>query len=147
MKLVEVFEISFLGHPDDDRANETSVQLRQAQGTFPSVFGRAIFHLVDMLEDENVTAHGASGTVKEIVSTLVRILSSNCILVSEAAQKALNTCLVEDPTLFIRFFFEKLSQKERRVSLISFFCFPFSLINSITDSLTSNSPSFNVILN
>ncbi|CAF1372114.1 unnamed protein product [Adineta ricciae] len=83
------------GHADDDRVNETSVQLRQAQGTLPSVFGRAIFHLVDMLEDENVIEHGAS--------------------VSEAAQKALNTCLLEDPTLLIRFFFEKLSQKERRI--------------------------------
>ncbi|UJR20708.1 hypothetical protein I4U23_023829 [Adineta vaga] len=83
------------GHIDDDRINETNVQLRQAQGTFPSIFSGAIFHLVEMLEDENLIANGAS--------------------VSGAARKALNTCLLEDPTLFIRFFFEKLSHKERRI--------------------------------
>jgi len=38
------------------------------------------------------------------------------LLVSGAARKALWTCLLDEPTLLIRFFFEKLSQKERRVS-------------------------------
>jgi len=40
---------------------ETSVQIRQAHGTFPSAFGPAIFHLVDMLEDEEVIENGAIG--------------------------------------------------------------------------------------
>jgi hypothetical protein len=39
------------------------------------------------------------------------------ILVSAAARKALWACLVDEPTLLIRFFFEKLSNKERRVSI------------------------------
>ena len=38
-------------------------------------------------------------------------------LVSQAAHQTLWTCLLDEPTLIIRFFFEKLSQKERRVSL------------------------------
>jgi hypothetical protein len=37
-------------------------------------------------------------------------------LVSGAARQALWTCLVDEPTLLIRFFFEKLFHKERRVS-------------------------------
>lgn len=40
---------------------ETSVQLRQAQGVFPSVFSRAIFQLIDMLEDEHIIDTGAIG--------------------------------------------------------------------------------------
>ncbi|CAF0857757.1 unnamed protein product [Adineta steineri] len=83
------------GHVDDDRLNETSIQLRQAQGTFPSAFSAAIFHLVDMLEDEDIIENGAA--------------------VSEAALQALWSCLLEDPTLLVRFFFEKLLHKERRL--------------------------------
>jgi len=55
-----LFEI-FLVHIEDDRAFETSVQLCRAQGTFPSAFGPAIFHLVDMLEDEEIIENGATG--------------------------------------------------------------------------------------
>ena len=44
--------------------------------------------------------------------------SSMIILVSETARKALWTCLVDEPTLIIRFFFEKLSHKQRRVSFV-----------------------------
>ena len=50
-----------IGHIDDDRAVETSVQLRQAHGTFPSAFGAAIFLLVEMLEDEEIVENGAIG--------------------------------------------------------------------------------------
>ncbi|CAF0992403.1 unnamed protein product [Rotaria sordida] len=83
------------GHSDDDRFVETSIQIRQAQGTFPSAFGAAVYLLVEMLEDEETLENGAT--------------------VSEAARKALWTCLVDEPTLLIRFFFEKLSHKERRI--------------------------------
>ncbi|CAF3737280.1 unnamed protein product, partial [Adineta steineri] len=83
------------GHTDDDRFVETSIQIRQAQGTFPSAFGAAVYLLVEMLEDEETLDNGAT--------------------VSEAARKALWTCLVDEPTLLIRFFFEKLSNKERRI--------------------------------
>lgn len=44
---------------EDDRPFETNIQLRQAQGTFPSAFSPAIFHLVDMLEDEDIIENGA----------------------------------------------------------------------------------------
>ena len=81
---------------EDERAFETSVQLRQAHGTFPSAFSTAIFQLVEMLEDESTIDTGA--------------------IVSGAARQALWTCLADEPALLIRFFFEKLSQKERRVS-------------------------------
>ena len=37
------------------------------------------------------------------------------MIVSAAARKALWACLIDEPTLLIRFFFEKLSHKERRV--------------------------------
>ena len=87
-------------HTEDDRAFEASVQLRQAQGTFPSAFSAAIFQLVEMLEDEDIIDNGA--------------------VVSGAARQALWACLVDEPALLIRFFFEKLSQKERRVSHIHF---------------------------
>ncbi|CAF0895311.1 unnamed protein product [Rotaria sp. Silwood1] len=83
------------GHTDDDRFVETSIQIRQAQGTFPSAFGAAVYLLVEMLEDEELLENGAT--------------------VSAAARKALWTCLVDEPTLLIRFFFEKLSHKERRI--------------------------------
>jgi len=53
-----------------------------------------------------------------ISQIIIHTYQSFClILVSEAARKALWTCLVDEPTLLIRFFFEKLSQKERRVSI------------------------------
>ncbi|CAF3810181.1 unnamed protein product, partial [Didymodactylos carnosus] len=80
-------------HNDDDRFVE-SVQIRQAQGAFPSSFSVAVFLLVEMLEDEEIVESGAT--------------------VSEAARKALWTCLLDEPALLIRFFFEKLSHKERR---------------------------------
>ncbi|CAF3964235.1 unnamed protein product, partial [Rotaria sp. Silwood2] len=82
-------------HVDDDRTVDASIQLCQAQGTFPSVLGAAIFHLVEMLEDEEITDNGA--------------------IISGAARKVLWTCLLDEPTLLIRFFFEKISHKERRI--------------------------------
>ncbi len=51
----------FIGHGDDDRVNEMSVQLFQAQGTFPSALGAAIFRLVEMLEDDEIIENGATG--------------------------------------------------------------------------------------
>jgi hypothetical protein len=53
-----------LGHTDDDRFVETSVQIRQAQGTFPSAFGAAVYLLVEMLEDEETLDNGATGLFK-----------------------------------------------------------------------------------
>jgi hypothetical protein len=50
-----------LAYTDDDRAFETSVQIRQAQGTFPPAFSAAIFQLVEMLEDEDIIDNGAIG--------------------------------------------------------------------------------------
>ena len=59
-----------VGHVDDDRVVETSVQLRQAQGSFPSAFGAAIFQLVEMLEDEEIIENGAVGkSDKKLVSS------------------------------------------------------------------------------
>lgn len=54
-----------LAHVDDDRIIDTSIQLSQAQGTFPSVFGAAIFHLVEMLEDEEIIENGGIGMFDE----------------------------------------------------------------------------------
>ncbi len=51
----------FVGHTDDDRFVETSIQIRQAQGTFPSAFGAAVYLLVEMLEDEDTLEKGATG--------------------------------------------------------------------------------------
>lgn len=48
-------------HNDDDRFAETSIQIRQAQGTFPSAFGVAVLLLVEMLEDEETIETGATG--------------------------------------------------------------------------------------
>ncbi len=56
----------FLVHADDDRFGETSIQIRQAQGTFPSAFGTAIYLLVEMLEDEDTLEKGATGFIKTI---------------------------------------------------------------------------------
>ena len=50
-----------LGHTDDDRYVETSIQIRQAQGTFPSAFGVAVHLLVEMLEDDDTVENGATG--------------------------------------------------------------------------------------
>ncbi|CAF5228238.1 unnamed protein product, partial [Rotaria magnacalcarata] len=47
-------------HTDDDRFVETSIQIRQAQGTFPSAFGAAVYLLVEMLEDEETLESGAA---------------------------------------------------------------------------------------
>ena len=55
----------FVAHVDDDRFTETSIQIRQAQGVFPSVFGVAVHLLVEMLEDEEVLENGATGLLGE----------------------------------------------------------------------------------
>jgi hypothetical protein len=73
MKKKKVWDYSFLefrllvslGHTDDDRFVETSIQIRQAQGTFPSAFGVAVYLLVEMLEDEDTLAKGATGLLNE----------------------------------------------------------------------------------
>jgi hypothetical protein len=52
----------------------------------------------------------------------------NSAIVSGAARQALWTCLVDEPTLLIRFFFEKLSHKERRVSHFVLLFFSLSQI-------------------
>ena len=48
-----------LVHMDDERAVE--IHARQAQGTLPSAFAVAVFYLVEMLEDEEILEHGATG--------------------------------------------------------------------------------------
>ena len=50
-----------LGHAEDDRFVETSIQIRQAQGTFPSAFSTAVYLLVELLEDEDTIDKGATG--------------------------------------------------------------------------------------
>lgn len=52
---------------DDERTVDNVVQLRQAQGVFPSAFGSAIFQLIEMLEDEEVIDNGAIGMQRESV--------------------------------------------------------------------------------
>jgi hypothetical protein len=54
---------SILAHADDDRYVETSIQIRQAQGAFPSAFGAAVLLLVEMLEDEETIESGATGKI------------------------------------------------------------------------------------
>jgi hypothetical protein len=51
-----------LVYADDDRLVETNIHIRQAQGTLPSAFSAAIFHLVDMFEDDGMISNGAAGT-------------------------------------------------------------------------------------
>ena len=61
------FDYEFLlGHTDDDRFVETSIQIRQAQGTFPSALGAAVYLLVEMLEDEDTLPKGATGLFNEL---------------------------------------------------------------------------------
>lgn len=111
-------------HADDERIVETNIQIRPAQGTLPSAFSSAIFHLVDMLEDEETIDSGAIG----LIFNLFFFCHFLGCLVSGEARKALWTCLVDEPTLLVRYFFEKLSQKERRVcfsSHLSILTIPF----------------------
>lgn len=64
IKLISIF----VAHNDDDRFVETSIQIRQAQGTFPSAFGAAVHHLVEMLEDEEILENGATGLLKNYLN-------------------------------------------------------------------------------
>ena len=135
-----------LGHADDDRINETSVQLRQAQGTFPSVFGRAIFHLVDMLEDENIIEHGASGKLERIVSTLAMILSSKLYFSFRSCSESTEYVFTRRPNATHSFLLRK-TLTERTPCKSDFILILSYTISSIADSITSNSSSFNVVLN
>jgi hypothetical protein len=54
-----------LGHTDDDRFIETSIQIHQAKGIFPSALGAAVYLLVEMLEDEDTLAKSATGLLNE----------------------------------------------------------------------------------
>lgn len=61
-------------HAEDERIPESNIQIRQAQGTIPSAFSSAIFHLVDMLEDEEILDTGATGGVCKGTSGVPRLL-------------------------------------------------------------------------
>jgi hypothetical protein len=64
------FVIFSLGHTDDDRFVETSIQIRQAQGTFPPAFDAAVYLLVDMLEDEDTLVKGTTDLLEKKISLL-----------------------------------------------------------------------------
>jgi hypothetical protein len=72
----------FIAHIDDDRVTETSVHIRQAQGTFPSAFSAAIFHLVEMLEDEEIIENGAIGVLEEKCEGEIFSATLTCLISS-----------------------------------------------------------------
>lgn len=60
--MIKIFVFLFdLKHTDDDRFVEISIQICQAQGTFPSAFDATVFLLVEILDDEDILDKGATG--------------------------------------------------------------------------------------
>lgn len=67
-----------------------------AQPLFPSALLSVVPQIIELLDDPQVDNNGVS--------------------VGDVAKKVIWTCIVEDPSLFLRHFLEKLTNRDRQVS-------------------------------
>ncbi|ELU18575.1 hypothetical protein CAPTEDRAFT_203821 [Capitella teleta] len=75
-----------------------SHHMQVAQHFFPSSICAAALPIIHLLEDLEVNLDG--------------------VAVSEVAEKVIWNCLVEEPTLFLRTFLEKITQRDKQEELI-----------------------------
>jgi len=73
-------------------------EIQQSQPIFPTSISSAVLCLIDLLNDGE--------------------LNSNNQSISSLASRIIWTCLTEDAILFLRYFFEKITQKDKRNMII-----------------------------
>lgn len=80
---------------DDDtqQENRALLQMKTAQVLFPTCLCQAAIVMINLLDDPRVTYEGSA--------------------VYEIANKVIWSCLVEDPALFLRYFFERLTRQNQ----------------------------------
>lgn len=80
---------------DDDtqQENRALMQMKTAQALFPTCLCQAAIVMINLLDDSRVTYEGSA--------------------VYEIANKVIWSCLVEDPALFLRHFFERLTRQNQ----------------------------------
>lgn len=114
---------------EDEEAEEAGLgpeeakrrQIPVGQPLFPSTLLSLVPRLVEMLTDSEVREDGSSGSPPRLSSPVRRPVRRRQwwrrVAVSEVARKVVWTCLVEDPVLFLRHFLEKITHRDRQVSL------------------------------
>ena len=118
-----------------------SHHMQLAQPFFPSCICGAALPVINLLEDLEVNPDGVSGEVKEktkqnlwelvtmqnlktamktrwflVYERNLTLCDVSMFVVSEVADKVIWSCLVEEPTLFLRTFLEKLTHKDKQVT-------------------------------
>jgi hypothetical protein len=86
-----------------------NAEILQSQPVFPGSLASNVLRLIDLLFDDDLNVHLQS------VSTL--------------AKRVLLNGLIEDPALFMRYFFEKITQKDRKVTYQNLKCLAFLQMN------------------
>jgi hypothetical protein len=84
----------------DEQPESTASDVHQSQPVFPAAISTGVIHLIDLLEDTDLTSQHQS--------------------ISVLASRIIRTCLIEDAALFLRYFFEKITQKQRKNTLIQY---------------------------
>ena len=83
-----------------ESSNLASNEMQQSQPIFPTSVSSAVLCLIDLLFDHALNYNNQS--------------------VSALAHRVIWTCLTEDATLFLRYFFEKITQREKKSILIQY---------------------------
>jgi len=78
---------------DNQQENRALLQMKTAQALFPTCLCQAAMVMINLLDDSRVTYEGSA--------------------VYEIASKVVWSCLVEDPALFLRHFFERLTRQNQ----------------------------------
>jgi len=78
---------------DEQQENRALLQMKAAQALFPTCLCQAAIVMINLLDDPRVTYEGSA--------------------VYEIASKVIWSCLVEDPALFLRYFFERLTRQNQ----------------------------------
>lgn len=81
------------GDEDTQQENRALLQMKSAQALFPTCLCQAAIVMINLLDDSRVTYEGSA--------------------VYEIAGKVIWSCLVEDPALFLRYFFERLTRQNQ----------------------------------
>lgn len=81
------------GDEDTQQENRALIQMKTAQALFPTCLCQAAIVMINLLDDSRVTYEGSA--------------------VYEVASKVVWSCLVEDPSLFLRYFFERLTRQNQ----------------------------------
>lgn len=78
---------------DNQQENRALLQMKTAQALFPTCLCQAAIVMINLLDDSRVTYEGSA--------------------VYEIANKVIWSCLVDDPSLFLRHFFERLTRQNQ----------------------------------